>query len=319
MTATIVIAGSGPAGLAAAAAAARAGASVLLLEEASRPGGRLRYRAQPVVPVEGEHALRPDRLVARLMADALEAGVEVRTGALVAGSFPGPELLVVEGEQARRLQPDAVIVATGSTDLPYPFAGATFPGVFSARGLQILLNEHRVRPGQRFAVVGGSAESEELTVDIMLAGGDVVWSGVAPAPFLAADGPDGVTTLAIGQDRVDVDVIAIAVGRQPDPSLAVMTGTPLAFSAELGGMVSVVDERLQSPAAGIFVAGDAAGVGSISAAIAEGGLAGVAAAAMLGLASDEDVAAAHAAGGPELARRLSLRASLQPLFAQPYE
>ena len=37
----------------------------------------------------------------------------------------------------QRLTPDALTVATGSSDLPYPFAGATFPGVFTARGLRV--------------------------------------------------------------------------------------------------------------------------------------------------------------------------------------
>jgi thioredoxin reductase len=262
--------------------------------------------------------MRPDRLLALLADEAIAAGAELRTGALATGLFPDGALLIVEGDRGWSLQAAAVIVATGSTDLPYPFAGATFPGVFSGRGLQILLNQHRVRPGRRFAVVGGGEEAEELAVDILLAGGEVVWSGIAPAPFLAADAPDGVTALTIGQERHAVDVIAIAVGRQPDAALATMSGTALRFSAELGGMAPVVDAQMRSPASRVFVAGDAAGVGSIGVAIAEGRLAGVAAAAMLGLAGEDDVAAARAAGGPELARRLSLRTAPWPSFAQPY-
>jgi sarcosine oxidase subunit alpha len=318
VSATVAIAGGGPAGLAAAAAAADAGATVLLFEEQPRLGGQLRYRAQPVAARVGEHAMRPDRLLALLADEAIAAGAELRTGALATGHFPDGALLIVEGDRGWSLRPDAVIVATGSTDLPYPFAGATFPGVFSGRGLQILLNEHRVKPGRRFAVIGSGGEAEELAVDIMLAGGEVVWSGIAPAPFLAAESPDGVTALRIGQERHAVDVIAIAVGRQPAAALATMAGTALGFCAELGGMAPVVDERLQSPASGVFVAGDAAGVGSIGVAIAEGRLAGVAAAAMLGLADEDDVAAARAAGGLELARRLSLRMAPRPSFVQPY-
>jgi hypothetical protein len=50
----------------------------------------------------------------------------------------------------------------------------------------------------------------------------------------------------------------------------------------------------------------------VSAVLAEGRLAGVAAVASLGLASGEDVAAMRARGGPELAWRLATRASLGP-------
>ena len=148
----------------------------------------------------------------------------------VAGCFAGLELLVVEEGISSREVPDILIVTTGSTDLPYPFAGATYPGVFSARGLQILLNLHRVRPGRRVAIIGGAGDAEEIAVDIMLAGGEVVWSGIAPAPFLRADGAQGVRGLTVGQDEYAVDVIAIAVGHQADPALATMAGTPLAFS-----------------------------------------------------------------------------------------
>jgi thioredoxin reductase len=314
----VVVAGAGAAGLAAATAAARAGAAVLLLEERPLPGGQLRYGIQPVVPAPGAHAERPDALLNRLTTMATAAGVDVRCGALVAGSCPDGELLVVEHDGSWRITPEAVIVTTGAVDLPYPFPGATYPGVFTATGLRILLNQYRVRPGRRFAIVGTGPEAETVTIDIMLAGGEVVWSGIAPASHLRADGPDGVRTLAIGQERVEVDIIAIAVGRQPDPALATMVGTPLAFAAELGGLVPVVDDRLRSPAGRLFVAGDAAGVGSVAMAVAEGRLAGVAAASALGLATESDVVAAFEAGGAELRWRIAARAARQPVHVQPY-
>ncbi len=319
MTRQIVVVGAGPAGLAAATEAAVAGASVLLLEERLEPGGRLRHRVQPVAAAPGANAERPDQLVERLVDGALSTGVEFRTNAIVAGCFGRNELLVIEDGLGMRVTADVLIVATGSTDLPYPFPGATFPGVFSGRGLQILLNELRVRPGRRFAVIGGGADAEELAVDIMLAGGEVVWSGVAPGPFLRADGERGVYRLMVGQVAHVIDAIAIAVGRQPDPSLATMVGTPLAFSAELGGLIPQIDDRLQSPNGDLYVAGGAAGVGSVAASLAEGRLAGIAAAASLGLATGDDVVAIYLDGGPELAWRAATRASLQTVSVQPYE
>jgi hypothetical protein len=301
MTPSIVVVGAGPAGLAAAAEAATAGASVVVLDEGAEPGGQLRHRVQPVAAAAGAPAERPDRLAERLVDAALAAGVRLRTSATIAGCFAGLELLVIEEGAPSRDVADALIVATGSTDLPYPFAGATYPGVFSARGLQILLNMHRVRPGRRFAIIGGAGDAEELAVDILL-----------------ADGADGVRSLAVGQDHHVVDIIAIAVGRQADPALATMAGTPLAFAAELGGLLPRIDDRLQSPIGRMFVAGDAAGVGSVAAAIAEGRLAGIAAAASLGLASDADVTAVRAAGGPELAWRVARRSELPVVSVQTY-
>ena len=292
---------------------------MIVLDERAEPGGQLRYRVQPIAIATAAHAERPDRLAERLVDDALATGVRIRTNTTVAGCFAGLELLVIEEGVASREIADALIVATGSTDLPYPFAGATYPGVFSARGLQILLHTHRVRPGRRFAIVGGASDAEELAVDIMLAGGEVVWSGIAPAPFLRAEGAQGVRGLVVGQDSYAVDVIAVAVGRQADPALATMAGTPPAFSAELGGLIPLIDNRLQSPVRGLFVAGDAAGVGSVAGVIAEGRLAGITAAASLGLVSNEDVAAVRADSGPELAWRLERRMALEAVTVQPYE
>lgn len=319
MTATVVVVGAGPAGLSAASAAARAGARTVLFEEGAQAGGQLLYRLLPAELKPGEPAVRPRELASRLVSEAQNAGVEIHTESVVAGCFGGHEILVAQDDGAQRITYDAMIVAAGSTDLPYPFPGATFPGVFSARALQNLLNRHRVRPGRRFAIIGQGDDAEELMADVLLAGGEVAWSGIAPAPFLEAIGHDGVVGLRVGQDRIAVDVIAIAVGRQADPALATMAGTPIGFSAELGGLVPLVDVRVHSPVDGIFVAGDAAGIGSVGEAIAEGNLAGVAAAAAVGLATDRDVDEARAVGGAALARRISLRAAVSPVAVQPYE
>jgi pyruvate/2-oxoglutarate dehydrogenase complex dihydrolipoamide dehydrogenase (E3) component len=315
----IVVVGAGPAGLMAASAAAGAGASVLLLEERPQAGGQLLYRVQPVESASGLPAERPDQLAERLVADALAAGVELRSSALVAGAFPGNELFIVEQDRGWRTTADAVVITTGSTDLPFPFPGWTFPGVFSGRALQILLNQWWVRPGKRCAIVGEGPAADELAVDILLAGGEVVWSGIVPAPFLRVEGEDGVRALVAGAQRVEVDIVVIAVGRQADATLATMCGVPLGFAAELGGLVPLVGDRLQAEGSTMFVAGDAAGIGSVAAAIAEGRLAGVAAAASLGLAREEDVVTARDRGGAELAWRLNERSRLQAAHRQPFE
>ncbi|MBA2598530.1 MAG: FAD-dependent oxidoreductase [Chloroflexia bacterium] len=319
MTALVVVVGAGPAGLAAATEAARAGAATILLEERAEPGGRLPYAVQLVAIGPVGNAERPAQLLERLVGEALSVGVAIRTGALVAGCFAGNEILVIENDRASRITPDALIVTTGATNLPFPFAGATFPGVFSAQGLQILLNQHRVRPGRRFAVIGGGEDAEVLVSEIMLAGGEVIWSGIAPASFLRAEGAAGVHALIVGQERHEVEVIAIAVGRQADPALATMAGASLGLSPALGGLVPLVDDRMESSVRRLFVAGDAAGAGSVAVAIAEGRLAGVAVAMSLGLVPETDVGATRAAGGDELEWRLASRRSIQGVTVQPYE
>jgi sarcosine oxidase subunit alpha len=258
-------------------------------------------------------------LTKRLVDDALDRGAELQTGSVVAGVFPGNELLVVGDHGGSRITADALVLATGSTDLPFPFAGATYPGVFSGRALQVMLNQRRVRPGRRFAVIGTGSLADELAVDILLAGGEIAWSGIAPAPFMRADGENGVRKLTIGLEQVAMDVIAIAVGRQADTALAAMASVPLGFAAALGGLVPAVGDRLECEKPNLFVAGDAAGVGSVAAAIAEGRLAGASAAAAIGKRGDDEAAAALSLGGAELAWRMAERASLQALHAQPFQ
>ncbi len=313
----VLVVGGGPAGLAAAEAAGRAGAEVLLVDENGDLGGHLRYRVQPVVPVVGEVAVRPAELRTALISVASRAGADLRAGVIAAGWYAGGKVLLVEGDSARVVTPQTLVVATGSTDLPFPFAGATLPGVFSARATQILLNTWRVLPGQRFAVIGPQAEAEEVVVDIALAGGEVICQGIAPAHLLTAQGSDGVREFRIGDERYQVDCVVVAVGRQPDAALAIMAGAELGFGPRLGGLVPLLSERLEATQH-VFVAGEAAGVGSTAVAIAEGRLAGLAAAAALGKADATAVNAARALGGEELRWREEQRRALRPVHAQPY-
>jgi pyruvate/2-oxoglutarate dehydrogenase complex dihydrolipoamide dehydrogenase (E3) component len=290
----------------------------LLVDENRELGGNLRYRVQPLTASAGRPAVRPAELRAALLAAASGAGAALQAGVIVAGWYAGGKVLLVEGDAARVVSPLALIVATGSTDLPFPFAGATLPGVFSARGMQILLNQWRVLPGQRFAVIGPQSEAEEVTIDIALAGGEVVVQGVAPAHLLSATGTDGVRTFRIGDERHDVDCVVVAMGRQPDAALATMAGAELGFGPQLGGLVPLLSEDLEATQS-IFVAGDAAGVGSVAAALAEGRLAGLAAAAALGKVDAAAVTAARSTGGDELRWREAQRRALRPVHVQPYQ
>lgn len=314
----VLVVGGGPAGLAAAGAARRAGAEVVLVDENNDLGGSLRYRVQPVIFAETEAPVSAAQLREALVAAAAQAGVDLQAGVIAAGWYPDGKVLLVKNDTARVVIPQVLIVATGSTDLPFPFAGATLPGVFSARAIQILLNQWRVLPGRRFAVVGPIGESGEVAEDIALAGGEVVFQGVAPPNMLEAVGTDGVEAFRIGEERHDVDCIVIAMGRQPDAALATMAGAELGFAPQLGGLVPILSEHLEATPT-TFVAGDAAGIGSVVAAIAEGRFAGLAAALAVGKVNASDVKVAQTEGGEQLRWREAQRRALQPLYSQPYQ
>ncbi|MCA9862642.1 MAG: FAD-dependent oxidoreductase, partial [Thermomicrobiales bacterium] len=123
----VLVVGGGPAGLAAADAASRAGADVLLVDENRELGGNLRYRVQPLAAMETEPLVRPAELRADLVAAATDAGAVLRTGTIAGGWYTGGKVMLVEGDTAQVVTPGALVVATGSTDLPFPFTGATLP------------------------------------------------------------------------------------------------------------------------------------------------------------------------------------------------
>jgi hypothetical protein len=108
------------------------------------------------------------------------------------------------------------------------------------------------------------------------------------------------------------------MGRQPDAALATMAGAELGFGPQLGGLVPLLSENLEATR-NVFVAGDAAGVGSVAAAIAEGQLAGLAAAVALGKAEAVEANTARISGGEELKWREAQRRALRPVHVQPYQ
>jgi sarcosine oxidase subunit alpha len=305
----VAVVGGGPAGLSAATAAARAGAGVLLFDENPSVGGQLRYRIADLSPLD-----LPSRLAEKLIAGARDAGVELRPRSVVWGLFPGGVLAVSEANDPYRIRADHIVLATGSTDLPFTFPGGSLPGVMSARGLQILLHIHRVLPVRRFALVGAGPEADEVRRDIQLAGGRVVVQ-VDPdndGAGLVAEGGDAVRAVVLSGHRHEVDAIVIAVGRQPDNELAQMVECEAGFSAELGGFVPLRDAELRTSVPGILVAGDAAGICDAGTAIAEGRFAGLSAAAALGLVSDATLDAARADYLDVAAGRVAALASLLP-------
>ena len=124
----VLVAGGGPAGMAAAVAAARAGASVLLVEEEHGIGGHLRWGGDADLAVL-------DDLAGQV---AAEAGIEVLTNAVVLGRYDSNWIAVLDrgpgtaGAGAERLvkaRAKTLVVAPGLIERPYVIEGNDLPGV----------------------------------------------------------------------------------------------------------------------------------------------------------------------------------------------
>ena len=315
----IAVVGGGPAGLSAGTAAAEAGARVTVLEAAASPGGSLGVQAQPLQGPDGLYrGLTGIQLAGAMARSARDSGVAILTGAPVWG-LESPLVLAYTHEGAkRRLRAKRLVVATGSTDGVTAFPGWTLPGVMLAGALQRMVNIHRVLPGGRVLVLGCDNAGVFVANDLLSAGAEV--KGIVeqasdpPASvenvsaikragvplyhghrILRAEGDERVETAVIvpvadgegrpnggSEQRIDVDMICLATHREPRWDLAALAGAQSLHAGIFGGFVPVRDRDMRMERGDAFVAGDAAGVESGAAAIIQGLLAGIAAAADLG-------------------------------------
>ncbi|TIP05216.1 MAG: sarcosine oxidase subunit alpha [Mesorhizobium sp.] len=175
----VVIAGSGPAGLAAALAAARSGARVILCEEDFVLGGRLLADGGTI------DGLPAAEWVARAVAE-LEAMPDVRImtrtslfGVYDGGTYGAIErvndhLPVPPEHQVRqrlwRIVAKRCVVAAGAIERPIVFAGNDTPGVMMASAMRSYINRYAAAPARRIALFTNN-EDGWRTADTAIAAG----------------------------------------------------------------------------------------------------------------------------------------------------
>ena len=147
----ILVIGAGPAGLAAAVSAAEAGVRVLLVDEASGPGGQY-LAGKPQHRAFQTQAERDGaRLVGRLRELSRAGQVDVCCGATVWSLDASLTAMIAQGGAGRsaaaaRVQAGAVVLAAGARETVVPFPGWTLPGVMTVGAAQLLAKRHNVVP-----------------------------------------------------------------------------------------------------------------------------------------------------------------------------
>ncbi len=304
MHADVLVAGGGPAGVAAALAAARAGAKVVLADENVRFGGGL-LRAPGEIG-ESDGLAWIDAAIGELEA---MANVRLLRRATVTGYYDHNLLLVAEraGGDAAPGTPETrlwfvrareAVIAAGAHERPLLFAGNDRPGVMSASAAGGYAHAYGVLAGQR-AVIAGNNDSI-YAVARLLRGAGVSIAAVADAR--AESGardlpcrPGRTVERALGSrrvrgallrrtdgragdrsERIACDLVAVAGGWSPAVHLHTQARGSLSYDEERG---LVLPDR---PGGANRSAGAAAGRFDLDGCLAEGWAAGVAAAAASG-------------------------------------
>jgi len=320
----VLVVGAGPAGLAAAVAAAHSGARVILCDEQSEFGGSLLGEAHGghAGEIDGEPAHAWLARMIESLTNNSRVTLLTRTTAF--GYFPHNLLGLNERltdhlanphpEQPRERQwqvrAKEVVLATGAIERPLVFPGNDRPGIMLADAARTYLNRYGAVAGTRAVVITACDEAYRAALDLHEAGVFIATivdlrpraDGALPQAARRAGLPVQTHTTVIGTSgRLRINAVQLARldddGRVTDGvvnmpcDLLLMSGgfTPSVhlFSQSRGRLAW--DEKVQcfvpvEAAEHARPAGACRGVFSLAAAVADGTLAGAAAAEEAGYA-----------------------------------
>lgn len=223
--ADVVVAGAGPAGLAAALAAGEAGAQVVLVEEEYDLGGHLRWG-----DATDRAALEPLRAAVLAHPD-----IEVLRNSVVAGRYDDNWLAVLQrsGLQASgaverlvKIRSSVLVVAAGLIERPYVFEGNDLPGVMLSTAARRLINLYAVQPGSRAVVLSANPEGDAAAADLERIGVSVrLIDARRGGGVRRATGRGGVKSVELDDGtRLEADLLVVAVGWTAPTSLLNMAG-----------------------------------------------------------------------------------------------
>ena len=287
MNVDVLIAGAGPAGLAAAVELRRLGAGrVLVVDREAEAGGVPRHSAHTGYGLRDLHRVMTGPGYARRYARAAaRAGAQVRTQATVTG-WSGPRsATLTSAEGIETVTAAAVLLATGCRERPRAarlVPGDRPPGVMTTGELQQRVYLHGQRLPGRALVVGAEHVSFSAMVTLAHAGADVialvtdqrrqqsyaafalaaaarwrtpVWTSTALRRVSGRGRLDGVelADLRTGAVRfVGCDTLVFTGDWIPDHELARLAGAEL----DPGTLGPAVDTALETSIPGVFAAGN---------------------------------------------------------------
>lgn len=321
----VLVIGGGAAGLSAAAEAAAVGAQVTVVESDLHLGGQLVKQTHKFFGSKDEYAGTRGYRIANILLDELESckeNVGVHINTTVTGYYPEDQVfLAMKGEEELfQIKAKKTVVATGAQERLVPFFNNDLPGVYGAGAVQTLMNVYGVVPGKRVLMVGAGNIGLIVSYQLLQAGVEVAaiveaapkvggyWVHAAKVrrlgvPILLrhsikkAVGDQVITGAVITEldDRFEpvgetkeiaCDVICIAVGLTPTTDILGEAGCRMLYVPQLCGNVPQRDRTMRTSNPDFYTAGDATGIEEASAAMVEGRIAGLSAAASLGFPTE---------------------------------
>ena len=116
---------------------------------------------------------------------------------------------------------------------------------------------------------------------------------------------------------IRVDTVVVGFGLTPATELPRLLGCAHEWNPERGGWIPSRSADLETSVSGVFVAGDGAGIAGVEAALLEGQLSGLIAAARLGRCPRAEATARGRRLRDGLARLARFRAGIEALYASP--
>ncbi len=258
----VLVAGGGPAGMAAAVAAAERGATVMLVEHGHQLGGHLNWGSRVELTVRDE-----------LVGAVAKAGVEVLTDATVTGRYEDNWCAVnqrsVDGvvERLVKVRAKVLVVAAGLIERPYVFDGNDRPGVLLSGAVRRLINLYAVRPGDRAVVFTANAEGDATADDLERAGVEIaaVVDARAGHRVRRATGRKTVEKVQLEDgSTVKADLLVTAAGWTAPTSLVNMAGDRPVYHPGAARFLP------DNPPETVLVTGGLAGDGTLEQLVAHG-------------------------------------------------
>ncbi|MEM4646569.1 MAG: FAD-dependent oxidoreductase, partial [Zestosphaera sp.] len=218
-------------------------------------------------------------------------------------------IVAISDEATYLIRPKYVVIAAGAYENYLVFENNDLPGVMGAGGAQTLMNVWGVKPGNEILVVGSGNVGLIISYQLLQAGAEVkavvealpkIGGWFVHAAKVRRYGIPILTSHTIlgvkGAERVEeaiiarvdeswnviqgteksfkVDTVLLAVGLTPNTELVRQFGAAMKYIPELGGLVPLRTQYMETSVENVFIAGDLAAIEEATTAFIEGWIAG---------------------------------------------